>query len=202
VQGQEKAGATFELKRCYPYVVPKKYLSFQENSSNGLIRPLGHGLWIVLIQDFDGLVRNVVPEELVNSKISTEEAYKHGFHNLEKLLSSRQIEAKKYEHGPNNQPFMVVGEHWAAAACITLPGFNKFAQQNLEQARIVACIPHRDVMLLFPYVKNGLGEIKAFVIKNENDGRKPLTPEPFELTDRGPVPLSVDEDKRQTAPVH
>jgi hypothetical protein len=180
----------FDIGRCYPYVVPKDYLQHQRDDGKGLVRPFGHGLFVLLVQDQDGLVKNVTPDDLPSAKLTAECAHEKALDNLQKLFASGQIKAVKYDKGPRDRPFILVGEHWASAACILLPKVRSFAQKNLGQHAIVASIPHRDVMLLFPKPAKGeLAEIRKFVVEHESEGRKPLTFEPFELTEKGPVPV-------------
>src|SRR5262249_25507161 len=150
----------------------------------------GHGLFVLLVQDQDGLVQNVTPDDLLTANFTADSAHEKALDNLQKLFASGQIKAMKYDKGPHGRPFMHVGEHWAAAACILLPKVRTFAQKNLGQDEIVASIPHRDVMLLFPKPAKGeLAEIRKFVVEHESEGRKPLTSEPFDLTEKGPAPV-------------
>jgi hypothetical protein len=180
----------FDIGRCYPYIVPKDYLQHQPDDGKGLVRPFGHGLFVLLVQGQDGLVQNVTPDDLTASKLAPDAAHEKALENLQQLFASGKIKAMKYDKGPHDRPFIIVGEHWAAAACIVLPKVRGFAQKNLGQEEIVASIPHRDVMLLFPKPAKGeLAEIRKFVVEHESEGRKPLTFEAFELTEKGPVPL-------------
>jgi hypothetical protein len=182
--------AAFDIGRCYPYVVPKDYLQHQPDDGKGLVRPFGHGLFVLLVQDQDGLVQNVTPDDLAAAKFTAESAHEKALDNLQKLFASGKIKAMKYDKGPHERPFILVSEHWASAACILLPKVRTFAQKNLGQDEIVASIPHRDAMLLFPKPAKGeLGEIRKFVVEHESEGRKPLTFEPFELTEKGPAPV-------------
>jgi hypothetical protein len=180
----------FDIGRCYPYVVPKDYLQHQPDDGKGLVRPFGHGLFVLLVQDENGLVKNVTPDDLAAAKLTAQSAHEKALDNLQKLFASGQIKAMKYDKGPHDRPFILVGDHWASAACILLPKVRSFAQKNLGQDDIIASIPHRDVMLLFPKpAKDGLAEIRKFVLEHESEGRKPLTFEPFELAEKGPSPV-------------
>ena len=182
---------TFDINRCYPYVVPKDYLSYQSADGKGLVRPFPHDLFILLVQDEDGIVQNVTPEDLTAAGLTAEDAHEIALDNLRKLFESGQIKAMKYDNGPDQHPFIVVGDHWASAACILLRKVRSFAQKNLGQNEIVASIPHRDVLLLFPKPAKGeLTNIRKFVTEHESEGQKPLTFEPFELTENGPVPVT------------
>ncbi len=182
----------FDIDRCFPYVVPKEYLPFQPDDGKGLVRPFGHGLFVLLVQDQDGLVQNVTPDDLNASKMNAEAAHKKALDNLQGLFSSGKIKAMKYDEGPQDRPFIVIGEHWGAAACILLPQVRVFAQKNLGTDEILASIPHRDVMLLFPKPdKKDFADLQKFVAEHESEGRKPLTFELFELTEKGSTPIKV-----------
>ena len=65
----------FDIGRCYPYVVPKDYLQHQPDDGKGLVRPFGHGLFVLLVQDQDGLVKNVTPDDLAAAKLTAESAH-------------------------------------------------------------------------------------------------------------------------------
>jgi len=181
----------FDITRCYPYIVPKAYLSNQPDDGKGLVRPLGHDLFVLLVHDHDGLVENVTPNDLTKLKLTPDAAHERALENLEKLFAAGQIKAMKYDKGPDNRPFIVVGEHWAAAACILLPNVRRFAQKNLGVDEILASIPHRDVMLLFQKPsKSDTAEMRNFVLEHEGESLKPLTFELFELTGSGPAPMA------------
>src|ERR1700722_5221305 len=62
----------FDIARCYPYIVPKDYLPYQPADGAGLGRPFGHGLFVLLVQDQDGLVQNVTPDDLTASTLSAD----------------------------------------------------------------------------------------------------------------------------------
>ncbi len=180
----------FNIDRCYPYVVPKDYLKQQPDDGDGLVRALGHDLFVFLVQEHHGVVSNVTPNALTDAGLTAKMAHERALANLEELFSSGAIKATKYDEGPQDRAFILVGGHWAAATCLLLPRLRLFAQKNLGQDEILASIPHRDVMLLFPRPANGeLAAIRKFVVEHESNGLKPLTFEPFELKETGPAPV-------------
>ncbi len=113
--------SSFKLSQCYPYIVPDEYLKVHGDDGSGLVQPFAPGLHVVLVQDLHGLVKNVTPAELAQLKISPQEAHATALSNLERLLKSREIKLTAYPTGPGQKPFIVIGYHWAAAACILLP---------------------------------------------------------------------------------
>src|SRR5262249_30334152 len=81
----------FDISRCYPYVVPKDYLQHQPDDEKGLVRPFGHGLFVLLVQDQDGLVKNVTPDDLAAAKMTAESAHEKALDNLQNLFASGKI---------------------------------------------------------------------------------------------------------------
>src|SRR5437867_2218733 len=78
----------FDMDRCYPYIVSKDYLPFQPDDGKGLVRPLGHGLFVLLVQDQDGVVQNVTPEDLEVAKLTAQSAHEKAIENLQRLFAS------------------------------------------------------------------------------------------------------------------
>lgn len=187
---KESDRATNGHRQWYPYIVPEVYVDPKTASGDGIVRPFGHGLYLVLVQDLNGMVRNVTQEDVTRMSTTPKVAYNQAYANLEQLMSAHQVKMMAYPKGPNDMPFIIMGDHWCTAACIVLPGTYEFAKKNLHCERVVAIIPHRDCLLLFPMPdKAGLNKLREFAKKNEGDGLKPLSFEPFELTTAGPIEL-------------
>ena len=182
--------APFDISRCYPYIVPRSYLQSATADDEGLVREFGHGLFIVLVQDHDGLVGSVTLEDLQRANLTPELAHNRALENLHKLFVSGKVVAKRYDNGPAGHPVIVIGYHWAAAACLILPDVQSFARKNLGQDRVLASIPHRDVLLLFQEGDaESHSQIHRFVGDRESDGRKPLTSGLFRLGDGAVIPV-------------
>jgi hypothetical protein len=174
-----------DVSKIYPYVVPAAYLEFQREDAKPLTWPLGHGLHVILVQDLDGLVGNVMPEELGALGLTLEQAKKKAFENLESLAKSGAIGQQRF-NGPNQKPFVLFGGHWAAATCILLPGLWQMGVKNVGSDEICVCIPHREALLMFPKGdKEYRDAMRKMIKEHESDGRKPLTFELFELTSNG-----------------
>ncbi len=65
-----------------------------------------------------------------------------------------------------------------------------FAQENFHQSDVIASIPHRDVLLLFPAGKQDRLQIQSFIASHEGEARKPLTNRLFLLSETGPKLLT------------
>lgn len=114
--------------------------------------------------------------------------------NIETLLRSGTIDSQVYPNGPAAMPFAVFGGHWAASSVVLLPALASILGQRLG-AGLVASIPHRDALLVFPRGDIRTRDaVRAFVLDNESDGAKPLTFGLFALAGDGPVALNETAD--------
>ena len=177
------------MSKILPYVVPAVYLDYQREDAKPLTWPLGHGLHVVLVHELDGLVGNVLPEELTALGLTIEQAKKKALENLESLAKSGLIGQQRF-NGPDQKPFVLFGGHWAAATCILLPSLRQMGVKNVGSAEICVCIPHREALLMFPKGDKAYRGVMLKMIKErESDGRKPLTFDLFELTASGVIEL-------------
>lgn len=166
--------------------MPAVYLDYQRDDAKPLTWPLGHGLHVVLVHDLDGVVGNVMPEELSRLGVTIEEAKKRAVVNLAALVQSGAIQQRRFERGPGQKPFVLFGGHWAAATCILLPGLRQTGIKNVGSEEVCVCIPHREALLMFPKGDKAYRDaMRTMIRERENDGRKPLAFELFELTASG-----------------
>lgn len=180
----------------YPYVVPQEYLAQGAAQPDGMTRALGHGLHIALVHDLNGMVRNVLPEDLESLGLSAEQAQKRADQNLGSLITTGKVGSTVLPKGPGGRPFALFGGHWAAATSITWTGLYEAMKKALGTEELLVCIPHRDAMLVFPMGSDDyLEAVKAMVREKESDGRKPLTMELFTLGKDGLKPLNKKTDK-------
>ena len=94
---------------------------------------------------------------------------------------------------PAGCPFVLAAGHWAAATAILLPKLRQLVEGPLETSDILASIPHREAMLLFPRGDRAQRDAFREMIRDkESDGRKPLTFELFALTDNGVEPFEEE----------
>jgi len=183
---------TSDSSAIYPYVVPSEYLEFGPEN-DPLKREIGHRLYVVLVQDHDGLVRNIRTQDLEVLKLSRESANRIADENLSRLIQTQMVKSTVFPKGPQNRPFAVFGGHWAAASSIVWSGLYDALSEALKSSELLLCIPHREALIAFAkgdasYVK----EMKALIRKSESDGRKPLSMELFKLTKDGISPFDED----------
>ncbi len=159
-----------------------------DQEAAGVAFMLGNGLEVVLVHDDGGLVHNVSPEELRQAHLSTNQAREIALGNLKALMSSGAIEAKVFDAGPEERPFILFSNHWLAASCILLPDLYELASKRLGTTDIRVSIPNRNSMLVFPKGDAHYRQaMRALVREKESDDPKLLTFKLFGLTKAGPV---------------
>jgi hypothetical protein len=185
----EQRGGPMDLAKVYPYVVPAGYIEHAPDGPDGLILPLGHDIFAMLVHDLDGVCRNVLPEELADAGLTVAGIHGQALENLESLAQGQEIQ-KSMHQGPGGTPFMLWSGHWLTASCIRLPGLCAFATKYLKVDTVAVSVPQREAMLLFPLgTRKEREQMRALIRKNEEDARKLVTWEFFELSPDGLRPL-------------
>lgn len=176
--------------KIFPYIVPASYFESVGVGAKPVTWPLGHDLHVALLHDLNGMVRNVVPEDLVTLRLTKEEARAKAIENLEILAASGKIGQQLFPKGPTGRPFILFGGHWAVAACLLLPDLRSLGLKHLSAEDVCVSIPHREALLIFPKGDKAHREgMLKLIRKNESEGRKPLTFALFELTAEGLKPM-------------
>ena len=175
-----------DATRLYPYVVPAEYLAYEDKYPEGFTRKLGYNLHVVLVFDEGTHVRNVQPKDLEAMHLSIGQEYERANSNLDELVKSGAIKMMAFPNGPNGQPFVLVGGHWAAATAILSQKVNEVAVRALKTSDLCVSIPHREAMLIFPSGSESSRQaFRAMIRTQEGDGKKPLTFELFTISSHG-----------------
>ncbi|MCE9668651.1 hypothetical protein LY474_12580 [Myxococcus stipitatus] len=171
--------------RIVPYVVPSTYPRVPE-----LSRELGHGLWVVLAEDLDGLVTGVNAEGLANAGVtSPADAWARADENLDTYFSE-EVTARLYSEEPGLPPFIVLSGTWLVATCIVLPRLHKFAARALPDTELLVSIPHRESLVIFAKgTAKTRAKLRARIREVDGAGAKPLTFELFNLSAQGVTPF-------------
>lgn len=178
---------TPDASKILPYVAPEDYFDQSHDKTKSVTWPLGHGLVVALVYDLDGLVRNVLSEELPALGLTEEEAKRLAIENLETIARSGVIDQRRFI-GPGGKLFVLWAGHWTAATCILLPGLREVGVKGVLDEELCVSIPHRETLLIF-----SKGDAKhrdsmlTMIQDQEMNGRKPLTFALFELTPSGVV---------------
>lgn len=178
-------GASLDLAKVYPYVVPEGYAKIAPPNPKGFLPTLGHNVYAMLVQDLNGICRNLQPSELEQAKVTIAEAHRQALANLELLAKGDQIR-KSLHRGPDGLPFILWSGHWLAASCIRLPELYNFCSKQLQTENLCVSIPQRETMLVFPTsTRQQRDQMRAIIRQNESDARKLVTWELFTLSSDG-----------------
>lgn len=159
----------------YPYIITRDYLPPDGSAPDSVIQPLGHGLFVALVVDLDGMVRNVTEEELKAAKIPPEQAHRDARANLLKVFESQEIPGQLSDD-PCDSTFILLFDHWLAAACSLLPALRTLAIDRLQTDDLIACLPERDSLYVFPRAGDEmLLQMKQQIASEVELARKPLS---------------------------
>lgn len=178
-----------ESQLIFPFVVTAEDIRDLSNSPPGATYEIGHKLYVTLVYDMDGRVRNLVQSDLDRLGITVGTAHQFALDNLTVLAESDQI-IKRLVQGPNQMPMMIWGGHWLTSSCMLLPKMNSWFKQELNSESILLNIPQRDMLMMFPNnSKNAYLEIQRFVRQNNDKFLDTISLRLFEITDQGLDPF-------------
>lgn len=168
-----------------PYLVTEAYPASEES----LDIPLGHGIRVQLaVSDAGGVIRGSTADDLRGT--SPDEAYEASLLRLFDLVKAGEVFSTVIPEGPSGRPFALFADHWTVAAAILLPQLTEVLAAHLG-TELVAAIPHREVLLVFPAAEGSdLTKIVEFVRQMEGDTERPLTDGLFRLGGRMPNPIA------------
>ncbi len=170
--------------KLFPYITPREYPRHES-----LARPLGHDVYVQLVEDVDGLCTNVDPDSIRKANLTADKAHALALENLERLRGEKFFKAEMFT-GPGGRPFIVWYGHWLAASCLVLPSMREWAGKNLKVEDLCASIPHRESMLMFPEGDRAFrDQMRQTIKENEGSAPKQITWELFSLTPKGIAPF-------------
>ena len=155
------------------------------NSPPGATYEIGHKLYVTIVYDLNGSVRNLVQSDLDRMEITVAKAHEYALDNLANLAETNKI-AKRIVKGPDNIPMIVWGDHWLTSSCILLPNMHNWFEKEMATARVLASIPSRDMLMLFPFQnEESKDRVQRFVRYNNNKFESPLSLRLFILSSSG-----------------
>jgi hypothetical protein len=168
-----------EINNIYPYIITDAYPKEQTL----FVDTLGHGLYVTLVYDEKGLVRNVTPKELEESGMTITQLKDSAISNLAKAVKSQQVTTVLYITN-DSIPFALFTDSWLSASCILLPDLKEKLSQHLGSESLFVCIPNRDAMLVFPKLTEEQKlNTQQFVKEKESGATKPLSFDFFKIID-------------------
>jgi hypothetical protein len=176
-------------ENIYPFLVTTSDLEDLKGSPTGAIYELGHNIYVTLVYDTNGSVRNLVTNDLESLNLSIAEAHQFALDNLANLAETDLIK-KRLIKGPDDQLIMVWGGHWLSATCVLLPNLNSWFKSEMNIPVILGSVPRRGLLYLFPKGdKFSQEKMRNFVAQNESKFDDLLTLEFYELSDAGIEPF-------------
>ena len=172
--------------KVLPYLVPPGYIDGQTVSPDGLVRHLGHDVYVMLVHDLDGLCRNVLPEEV---PATVPALYEEAIENLVALVKAGEINLAVLK-GPRDLPVVVAEGHWTAAACLLLPRLFEIASEQLGTPDLLAAVPSRGSLLVFRRLDDAYTKAMwQFIRRAERGEAKLVSHSLFSLTAQGVLPV-------------
>lgn len=189
------------MNKLYPIVVPATYFELPRGMRKkaiksspdawGIVRPLGHNLFSLLVREDGDFIKNVHEDDLAKMRLTRASAERAALKNLSALAkSSKEIERKI---GKVNSRFSIslwLGGRFTSS-CILWPGLYQWACRELETDQLVVMAPQTNVMCVSDRgdakFRSGLRDYVAEIVKGMD---KMISMEWFELTRDGIAPLS------------
>lgn len=170
--------------KLFPYVVPSGYIENVDRGPAGFIPSIGHEVYVMLVEDMNGVCRNVQLDELSEAGLDVASGHQLALDNLQTLARSPAIHKGMHEVEGSGQRFVVWEGHWLAASCIRLPGIGDWAKKALGVSEVCASIPQRESLLFFPKADRKFRDHMRGVIRStEKLARKQVTFELFTVAD-------------------
>jgi len=141
----------------FPLLVPRVYLDLPDARGEepvlrkcGIVRQIGPGVYRMLINASDKLIRNVHLEHLDRLGLSVEEAEFVALGNLREIVrGGRDIQIRETT-AANGRKHCVWMGHWLTASSALLPEMFDWATLRLQCDQILVSVPDRQFLFLFP----------------------------------------------------
>jgi hypothetical protein len=149
---------------------------------------IGHGLNVQL---YDG-DSAVGPERLREANLAVEDAHRIAIENLGRFADdSPDLSIQVLGNPGDAVHFLLYSDHPHASACLLLPDLYEQAAVELKETELLACVPQRESLVVFPKRDRAYRESIIRKLREiEADARHPLTFELFSLTATGLTPFS------------
>jgi len=169
--------------RLFPYLVV--------GPVEGASRAVGHCLSVALFEDLDtefGLSA-VTADHLDQEKLTADDAHRIALENLVRFADeSPDLSIQVLGHSGGPVHFLLYSDHPRASSCLLLPDLYERASEVLHESELLACVPQRESLVIFPRRDREklVGKLRAI----EADARHPLTFELFALAPNSVMPFT------------
>ncbi|MFO0802259.1 MAG: hypothetical protein U0791_03950 [Gemmataceae bacterium] len=149
---------------------------------------IGHGL-VVQLYDGDSAVG---PEQLHAANLAAEDAHRIAIENLARFADESPDLTIQVLGNPGDAVHLLLySDHPHASACLLLPDLHEHAAEELRETDLLACVPQRESLVVFPKRDRAYRESIVRKLREiEADATHPLTFELFALSVNGVSPFS------------
>lgn len=178
---------TDNRESIFPYVVPGSWVNHAGFDS--LISwEISSDVFVVLVFDGKGTVRNVRPEDLSELKLDEGEAFQVAAHNLAKAWHAGEIDLGSATLLDGTQVGCARGSWMAPAAALILGDFHAALSAQFGTTDFVAVAVNQECLFAFPADKTTLAsESLRIALDDEFNGhRKPISRQWLHLTGEWP----------------
>jgi len=150
---------------------------------------IGHGLVSQLVDDAGALVTT---DQLREAGLTPEQARAIALENLACFADESQDLSIQVLGAPGDPlHFLLYSDHPLASACLLLPDLHEHAAEVLQEADLLACVPQRESLVVFPKRDAASRERMVAQLRAiEADAPHPLTFALFSLAASGATPFS------------
>lgn len=137
------------LQQLYPYIVPRSWVEYA-NPQQLIAFPFSDEVYMVLVVDGRGTVRNVRPEDLDTVRTSPEEAFEIAAGNLGKAWQGGQFEFGIAELLDGIKIGGARGNWMAPAGALILGNFYQMLAEHFRQDQFAAVAVNQECLFAFP----------------------------------------------------
>ncbi|WP_373988289.1 hypothetical protein [Duganella sp. BuS-21] len=175
----------------FPYVVPSSWVA--HTGLESLISwEISSDVFVVLVFDGEGAVRNVRPEDLSVLDLDEGEAFQVAAHNLDKAWHAGGIDLGSATLLDGTQVGCARGSWMAPAAALILGDFHAALSEEFGTSEFVAVAVNQECLFAFPIDDHTLAsESLRIALDDEFNGhRKPISRQWLYLNGEWPQPYS------------
>ncbi len=160
----------------YPYIVPRSWVEYA--SADSLISwQMSDEVWMILVFDGDGSVRNVRPEDLAELELDAAQAFDLAAHNLAAAGYAEQFSIGCATLQDGTEIGCVRGNWMAPAAGLMFGHFHAALREQFGCTEFAAVAVNQECMFAFPTDEKTLASVSLrMAIDDEFTGhRKPIS---------------------------
>lgn len=172
----------------YPYLV-------LDPAAEAICLAVGHGLFAQLFEDREAavdLVHDTIdPDQLREARLTAPESHRIALDNLIRFADDSPALSIQVLGNPGDAiHFLLYSDHPRASSCLLLPDLYEHASDLLHAAELLACVPQRDSLVIFPKRDRAYREAVLSKLREiEADAPLPLTFELFKVLPGGVKPF-------------